>query len=277
MPKVYLSPPYHYFNACAVSGCDETTHNNEYLDVLERFLQSCGIAYKRGPRRTPKSSEDGNALMRQAVAESDAWGAEVHYVSHTNASTNTVGGGKVQGCRPIIYTGSQRGERLATFMVSRRREVYPYAITLNRRSDLYELRVPAAVSFYEEHVFHDNPADARWFHQHYEAVARSVAKGLCDYFAIPYIEPPVQSVAPPQTGGDADSAVLTLPVLRRGDEGATVRAMQLLLNGLGHSTGAADGSFGPKTAAAVKRCRRAFALEESELCDGPLWRVILGL
>ena len=32
MPKVYLSPAYHYWNPCAVAGCDETTHNNLYLD-----------------------------------------------------------------------------------------------------------------------------------------------------------------------------------------------------------------------------------------------------
>ena len=72
MPKVYLSPAYHYWNPCAVAGCDETTHNNLYLDVLEPYLAACGIQYKRGPRRTPKSGEDGDALMLQAVRESDA-------------------------------------------------------------------------------------------------------------------------------------------------------------------------------------------------------------
>lgn len=65
MPKVYLSPAYHYWNPCAVAGCDETTHNNLYLDVLEPYLAACGIQYKRGPRRTPKSGEDGDALMRR--------------------------------------------------------------------------------------------------------------------------------------------------------------------------------------------------------------------
>lgn len=92
MPKVYLSPAYHYWNPCAVAGCDETTHNNLYLDVLEPYLAACGIQYKRGPRRTPKSGEDGDALMLQAVRESDAWGADVHYVSHTNAANGGVRG-----------------------------------------------------------------------------------------------------------------------------------------------------------------------------------------
>lgn len=203
MAKVYLSPAYHKFNPCAMAGCDETTHNNLYLDELEVFLTACGIEWKRGPRRTPNSNEDGDVLMRRAVAESNAWGADVHYVSHTNASTNTatdgVGSGTARGCRPIIYQGSQRGERLAVFMVARRREVYDGQVSLNRRQDLYELRVPAAVSFYEEHVFHDNVADARWFHDNLRAIARSAAKGLCDYLNVPYTEPyPDGEVPPPE-------------------------------------------------------------------------------
>lgn len=192
MARVYMSPAYHKMNNCFIKGCDETTHNNLYLDKLEPFLTACGIEWKRGPRRTPNSNEDGTALMKQAVAESNAWKADVHYVSHTNASVNTVaeiGKGKAKGCRPIIYTGSTRGEKLAQYMVARRKEVYPGAVTLNRRTDLYELSAPAAVSFYEEHVFHDNMEDAQWFHDHLTDVARSAAKGLCDYFGIPFVEP----------------------------------------------------------------------------------------
>ena len=178
MPKVYLSPAYHKFNPCSIEGCDETTHNNLYLDVLETHLKACRIDFKRGPRRVPKSNENGTQLMQEAVAESNAWGADVHYVSHTNASGNTVGGGKARGYRPIIYTGSAKGKLLASCMMKRRAEVYDQPISLSQRTDLYE-----------EHVFHDNPEDAKWFHEHLDDVARSAAKGLCDYFGIPYVAP----------------------------------------------------------------------------------------
>jgi len=192
MAKVYLSPPYHRFNPCAINGCDETTHNNLYMDEVEKFLTACGIEWKRGPRRVPKSSEDGTALMKQAVKESNEWKADIHYVSHTNASTNLadgVGTGKAKGCRPIIYDGSERGEKLAAYMIARRKGVYDGAITLNRRTDLYELRVPTAVSFYEEHVFHDNPEDAQWFHSHMRDVARSAVQGMCDYLGVTFVDP----------------------------------------------------------------------------------------
>ena len=191
-PRVYLSPAYHWFNNCSIEGCDETTHNNLYMDELEPFLTACGIEWKRGTRRVPKSDESGTALMIQAVEDSDAFGADMHYVSHTNASITDLkdlGNGKAKGCRPIIYDGSERGEELAKCMIARRKEVYPGTITLNRRKDLYELRVPAAVSFYEEHVFHDNTEDAQWFHDHMRDVARSAVQGMCDYFEIPFVDP----------------------------------------------------------------------------------------
>ena len=174
MAKVYLSPAYHWFNPCSIAGCDETTHNNLYLDEIEVFLKACGIETKRGPRRVPKSNEDGTELMKQAVAESNAWGADIHYASHTNASSNK---------------GSTRGEKLAECMLKYRKEVYTGPITLNRRTDLYELSAPTAVSFYEEHVFHDNPEDAKWFHAHMRDVARSAAQGMCDHFGISFVDP----------------------------------------------------------------------------------------
>ena len=188
MPKVYLSPAYHSLSPCAIVGCDETTHNNLYLDELEPLLRSCGIEYKRGPRRVPMSQENGDMLMQEAVEESNRWGADVHYVSHTNASSNTVGGGTVRGYRPIIYPGSEKGKELAEKMIARRREIYDQPIILNQRADLYELRATKAVAYYEEHVFHDNFADAAWFHSHLREIARSACKGLCDYFGIPFAE-----------------------------------------------------------------------------------------
>lgn len=184
-PKVYLSAPYHLYNKCAISGCDENTHNNEYLDELEVYLEACGIETKRGYRRPPKdSTTDGDELMFAAVRESDAWGADVHYISHTNAYN-----GKVRGYRPMIYPGSVKGKKLAQFMIAERKKIYDQPISLVERSDLYELRVPVAASYYEEHIFHDNKADAQWFHDNMRKIAESAARGLCSYFGIPFVDP----------------------------------------------------------------------------------------
>ena len=268
MAKVYLSPAYHYFNRCAVSGCDETTHNNLYLDQLTPYLDACGIAWKRGPRRTPKSGEDGNELMYRAVRESDKWGADVHYVSHTNAFNGTV-----RGYRPMIYTGSTEGKKVANAIIKQRKKIYDQPVTLTPRTDLYELRVPKAASYYEEHVFHDNKADAAWFHANLRAIAESTARGLCDYFGLTFVDP---YAAPPVP----DLTAVALPVLRRGDESDAVRAaMAVLRDGGWYSQPLAKGDkiFGPEMEAAVRRLQKARGLDVDGIVGEATWPVLLRL
>lgn len=205
-PKVYLSPAMHRANPCVYprpdgKQCYEALENNEYIDILEPVLNRCGIETKRGYRRTPMNGDNGDAIMRQNVWESDTWGADVHYVSHTNASAE----GNAKGCRPMYYTYSKNGKRLGEIMVKHRRQIYPGTVTLNASTKWYELRVPKAVSYYEEHVFHDNLEDATWFHTHMAEIAESAAKGLCEWFGIPYVEPEKpQPVEPeePMTPGE---------------------------------------------------------------------------
>lgn len=184
MPKVYLSAPYHWYNKCAVAGCDENTHNNEYLDELEVYLHACGIETMRGYRRPPyDSTTDGNELMKLAVKESNEWGADIYYVSHTNGFDGTV-----RGCRPMIYPGSEGGKKLAKLMIAYREKIYQ-PISLIERGDLYELSETYAVAFYEEHVFHDNEEDAKWFHDNMRHIAECTARAMCDYFAVPFVDP----------------------------------------------------------------------------------------
>ena len=127
---------------------------------------------------------NGDAIMKQNVRESNAWGADVHYVSHTNASAD----GKAQGCHPMYYTYSKNGKKLGEIMAKYRKQIYPRTVKLVASSKWYELYKPKAVSFYEEHVFHDNMDDATWFHTHMKEIAESAAKGLCEWFGIPYVE-----------------------------------------------------------------------------------------
>ena len=184
MPKIYLSPAYHKWNPCAVSGCDETTHNNLYLDELEVYLTACGIDYKRGKRRIAGSNEAGTEIMVNAVKESNAYAPDIHYVSHTNAAN-----GSVRGYRPIIYPGYSSAEKLADIIIKHRKEIYDMPINLSRRTDLYELYATTSIAYYEEHVFHDNKEDANWFHANLRKIAEHTCKAFCEYFKIPFVDP----------------------------------------------------------------------------------------
>ena len=237
MPKVYLSPAMHRQNECCYprpdgKQCYEALENNEYIDILEPVLNRCGIETRRGYRRTPMNNEDGDKIMKQNVAESNAWGADVHYISHTNGANGTV-----KGYRPIYFTGSAKGKKLAEIMVKYRKQIYPYSVVLNNRTDLYELKNTNAVAFYEEHVFHDNLEDATWFHTHMNEIAESAAKGLCEYFGIPYVAP-----------------AMTTAILRKGSTGPEVKSLQKKLLQIGYYLGSygADGDYGENTELAVR-------------------------
>ena len=274
-PKVYLSPAMHRANPCVYprpdgKQCYEALENNEYIDILEPILNRCGIETKRGYRRTPMNGDNGNDIMKQNVRESDAWGADVHYVSHTNASSN----GKAQGCHPMYYTYSKNGKKLGEIMVKYRKQIYPRTVKLVARSDLYELKKTNAVAFYEEHAFHDNMEDATWFHTHMEEIAESAAKGLCEYFGIPYVEP-----VPVPAPVEQDVVIpIQVRMLRRGMKGADVKTLQaaLITYGFSCGTSGADGDFGSATAAALRKFQTKYGLGVDGIAGNATWSKLLG-
>ena len=274
-PKVYLSPAMHMANPCVYprpdgKQCYEALENNEYIDILEPILNRCGIETKRGYRRTPMNGDNGDAIMKQNVRESDAWGADVHYVSHTNGSAD--GKGNSRGCFPMYYTYSKNGKKLGQIMVKYRKQIYPRTVKLVARSNLYELRVPKAVSFYEEHVFHDNMDDATWFHTHMKEIAESAAKGLCEWFGIPYVE-----AEPEPTDSVTDGFIAVFPQLSKGSKGDKVRVLQELLLGRGYDLGTygADGDFGATTHRRVVGFQTTQGLIADGIVGENTWRKLL--
>lgn len=273
MAKVYLSPAMHMANPCVYprpdgKQCYEALENNEYIDILEPILNRCGIATKRGYRRTPMNSDNGDAIMKQNVRESDAWGADVHYVSHTNGSAD--GKGNSRGCFPMYYTYSKKGKKLGEIMVKYRKQIYPRTVKLVANSKWYELYKPKAVSYYEEHAFHDNLEDATWFHTHMSEIAESAAKGLCEYFGIPYVEPE-------KPEEPCVNITLALYMLAKGSKSQQVKLLQRTLIGWGYSVGVygADGDFGAATEKAVKKFQAANKLAADGIVGKDTWTALL--
>lgn len=274
-PKVYLSPAMHRANPCVYprpdgQQCYEALENNEYIDILEPILHRCGIETKRGYRRTPMSNENGNDIMKQNVRESDAWGADVHYVSHTNGSAD--GKGNSRGCYPMYYTYSSKGRKLGAIMVKYRQEVYPGTVKLVANSKWYELYKPKAVSFYEEHAFHDNLEDITWFHTHMKEIAESAAKGLCEWFGIPYV-----AAEPEPTDNVTDGFTAVFPRLSKGSKGDKVRVLQELLLGRGYDLGTygADGDFGTTTHRRVVSFQTTQGLSADGIVGDATWKKLL--
>ena len=70
---------------------------------------------------------------------------------------------------------------------------------------------------------------------------------------------------------------VNLKVVKKGSKGATVKALQALLNGYGYSCGNIDGDFGSKTESAVKAYRKANGLGVDGVVGTNTWSKLLGI
>ena len=70
---------------------------------------------------------------------------------------------------------------------------------------------------------------------------------------------------------------MNLNVLRKGDEGKEVKALQILLIGYGYKCGSAgaDGDFGSGTLAAVKKYQKAKGLTADGIVGAKTWTSLL--
>lgn len=74
---------------------------------------------------------------------------------------------------------------------------------------------------------------------------------------------------------DVKTVEVTLNVLKNGSRGQNVKALQILLNGLGYACGNADGIFGDKTEKAVRKFQNARALKNDGIVGKNTWKYLL--
>ncbi|MBQ8263449.1 MAG: peptidoglycan-binding protein [Oscillospiraceae bacterium] len=75
---------------------------------------------------------------------------------------------------------------------------------------------------------------------------------------------------------EVSKVTLTVRQLEKGCEGADVKALQILLNGLGYNCGEVDGDFGSKTEAAVKKFQKAKGLTQDGVVGKKTWGELIG-
>ncbi len=167
---------------------------NLLADVLEPYLLSNGIEWVRNtPQMTAASS------IRQANA---IGGFDFYLALHSNAS-GPGNEGNTRGIIVFYYPTSNRGREAAELFANRLREVYPLPDRVYTRATttLGEVRQPRAPANLIELGYHDNYADALWIESNREQTARALARGLTDYFGLPFIEPQVVREGTVATGG----------------------------------------------------------------------------
>lgn len=175
MPKVYVSPSDQSANAYAVGNTTEKVQCQKISTDLVAALKRCKI--------DAKDNHTGN--MGARVAESNAFGADLHLPIHTNAF-NT----KVQGTRIFVYDLAGNGYKAAQCIMKHLAPITPGSSDgITEQKDLYEIKNADAPTVYIEVAFHDNQEEAKWIIEHTTEIAEAICKGICEYYDIAYVAP----------------------------------------------------------------------------------------
>ncbi|MBR2283193.1 MAG: N-acetylmuramoyl-L-alanine amidase [Ruminococcus sp.] len=180
MPVIFLSPSTQEWNQYATSG-NEEQYMNLLADRLEPYLRASGIRYVRN---------DPARNVQGAIADSNAGNYDVHLALHSNAAPESLAG-KLRGIDVYFAPGSQSSERLANIIANDLKAIYPLPDKVRAvpTTSLGEVLRTKATAVLCELGYHDNYADEAWLKNNLETIAASLARSLCDYFGIPFIQP----------------------------------------------------------------------------------------
>lgn len=180
--KIYLSPSNQDGNLYAYGNTNEMEQCNRIADAAKAALERCGFEVKKAPK--------GQA-MRTSIAESNAWGADLHIPIHTNA-----GGG--QGTVVFVYNKNTTNMKFAEPIYREVQAVTPGGIDygIQENPGLAELNSTNAIAVYVEADFHDNKEIAKWLIENPRTVGEAIAKGVCEAYSVNYVAPSFQPIKP---------------------------------------------------------------------------------
>lgn len=172
--KIYISPSSQPANMYAAGNTNEQVQCNRIAEAARVALERCGFKVKKAPE---------GQLYAKNVAESDAWGADLHIPIHTNA-----GGG--YGPVVFVYSIAAKRTKYAVPVYDELCKVVPRANSYGVRANknLYEVSTPKATTVYCECEFHDDPKLAQWIIDNVEALGEAICKGICKGAGVEYVE-----------------------------------------------------------------------------------------
>lgn len=261
--KIYINPGH--------SDKDPGAVGYETERLLALRVSSYMIDYLQRHFKCEIIANSGDSLYA-LCDEANAWGAALYVAIHFNA-------GKGDGFECYVYSektvplGRIFAEHVASIGQNlRSSSVTPGVKIRTNLAVLYRTTMPAILL---EGAFVDNLKDIQDWNDDAELKAMGIAyaKAAAEYLGLEEkAQAPV--TAPEQNDG------LNLRVLKKGDKGDDVRALQILLAGngcKGNMFEAGYGSFGDNTVGAVRLYQKKVGLPQTGVAEETLWRHILGL
>lgn len=186
--KIYLSPSNQDGNMYAYGNISEMEQCNKFANAAKAALERCGFEVKKAPE---------GQKMSVSIAESNAWGADLHIPIHTNACTNN-GTGTAGGTIVFVYsTADNANMTMATPIYKAVQAVTPGKTEYGVRAfpALAELNGTNCTAVYIEVDFHDNPPIAKWLMENTQTVGEAIAKGVCEGYGVKYVPPTSSTTA----------------------------------------------------------------------------------
>ena len=176
--KIYISPSDQTENRYAVGNTNEAEQCRKIASAMVEALERCGFQAKT-------NYADGSDAMDARIAESNAWGADLHIPIHTNAFNGTV-----MGTRMFCHAFGGAGHEVCKAIFAELTPITPgESDGIKEYPSLAEIRRVAAPTCYIEVGFHDNPTEAAWIIGNTAAVAEAICRGLCSYYGVAYLPP----------------------------------------------------------------------------------------
>lgn len=247
----------------------EWTLNDRVARYIARAAEQYGgVEILRVDDETGKKDVSLSARCKAA----NNWGADMYISCHHNAGIKLGTGGG------IVAYSNKEGTKGAQY----RDAIYAACIAAGglkgNRSDplhakgFYVLKNTKAPAVLMEYGFMDSKTDA-------PVILTEAYSKLVGYATMEGIA----KVAGLMKKTDTEVCTVELKILKKGDKGDCVKAMQTLLLGCGFKmenngkTYGADGSFGGATINGVKAFQKAKGLPQTGQCDGVTWAKLLGV
>ena len=190
--KIYLSPSSQVSNPYSAQGTNEQRQCNRIAEAAKVALERNGYEVKKAP--------EGQSYV-QNVAESNAWGANIHMPIHTNA------GGSSKGTMGLCYQGCTTNKYMQG-VYNAVAELTPWADSgIIVRNDLYEINSTRAMCVYMEMAFHDKADSAQWIIDNVVPLGEAIAKGMCVADGKTYIAGDGTEVVPPMSSAPSTSPI----------------------------------------------------------------------
>lgn len=178
----------------------ENEFNRAVVKYLDEELKRCGF------KTLLVAPTDADTPLADRVNLANAKGADAYISIHYNAFDGKFDGeGKdPEGHSVHIYHGSKSGRKLADCILKYLRQGTPQKNRGIVESDFYVLRKTKCPAILSENGFMDNKREALLMlkPEFQKEVAIEHAKGICEYFGVPYVPEKAPQPTPKPSGGN---------------------------------------------------------------------------